>query len=184
MFDGVNRGAVVVAHPDDESLWFGGLLARYPGRWTVICCSIPRADPVRAWKFFDACAELGAEARLWPFTEPSAQSALENLPGGLGGFDAIVTHNARGEYGHRHHMDVNRHVTGLFPSRAIVTGYGVTAPMETLRLTTAELERKGAALRRYNHSSPHDGKPKWEALLARYGQMFDLGNEPYVRHSA
>jgi hypothetical protein len=38
-----------------------------------------------------------------------------------------------------------------------------------------------AALRCYDHTSPIDGKPKWRALLGRYGGEFDLGVETYDR---
>src|SRR6185369_9909067 len=98
------KRVLVVAHPDDESLFFGGLLASEPGDWTVISCSIPRTDPIRAWKFFDACEVLGAKPRLLPFSETEFNiSALE-----LSSFDQIVTHNSAGEYGHPQHLQLNR----------------------------------------------------------------------------
>src|SRR6266705_2571148 len=99
------RRALVVAHCDDESLWFGGLLAAEPGDWTIIACSIPRTDPIRAWKFFDACEVLGAKPRLLPFVESGPLELLGNTDRlDLAGFDQIVTHNVVGEYGHRHHL--------------------------------------------------------------------------------
>ena len=52
---------MLVAHGDDESLWGGGLLARYAHKnWTVVCCTVPWADPIRTDKFRDACAVFNA----------------------------------------------------------------------------------------------------------------------------
>lgn len=192
MFDTVRAGAIVVAHPDDETLWCGGLMLRYPGRWTVICCSIPRADPIRAWKFFDACAVLGARARLLPFVEARADEPLGHLEAlELDGYDCIVTHNETGEYGHRHHRDVHAHVLARAPERAVAIGYRAPArPVANdrsaatcvLRLSTPDFWRKREALARYDHVSPHDsGRAKSDALLDRYGSMFDLSTETYER---
>lgn len=192
MFDAVRAGAIVVAHPDDETLWCGGLMARFPRRWTVICCSIPRTDPIRAWKFFAACEFLGATARLLPFTEPGPDEPLGNLEAlDLAGFDCIVTHNEVGEYGHRHHRDVHAHVLARAADRAVAIGYRVPArPVandrcaETcvLRLSDPDFWRKREALARYDHVAPHDnGRPKSRALLDRYGAIFDLSVETYER---
>ena len=61
------KRAIVVAHPDDEVLWAGGLPLRFPGDWTVVCCSTPAKDPVRAEHFFDACDVLGVKGKIFPF---------------------------------------------------------------------------------------------------------------------
>lgn len=179
MFSGVRNGAIVVAHPDDESLWCGGLMARFPARWTAICCSIPRRDPIRAWKFFDACAVLGASARLLPFVEPdpgSWISAVQSVD--LSGYDTIVTHNSVGEYGHLHHVQVHQHIAQHWPRKMVTIGYGQPGTYR-IELTGPEMQRKFDAIRCYNHVSPSDGKPKWEALFERYGTMFDLSVETY-----
>lgn len=176
------RRALVVAHPDDESIWFGGLLAAEPGNWTVICCSIPRTDPVRAWKFFGACEVLGAKARLLPFVEAGPKDPLQNLDLiNLSGFDEIVTHNVVGEYGHQHHVQINRLLTARYPDKVVTGGYGKAAGSKRMALNEHQLGIKMAALRCYDHVSPSDGKPKWRALIDRYGAEFDLGVETYDR---
>lgn len=181
MFESVTNGVVVVAHPDDESLWCGGLLARYPARWTIICCSIPRIDPVRAWKFFDACNVLMARPRLLPFVETGPHEPMKSLDHlDLAEHDLIVTHNAQGEYGHQHHIDVHRHIAARWPDRMVTIGYGEPRPKRLIALTEAEAKIKRAALRCYDHVSPTDGRPKWQALLDRYGAMFDLSVETYT----
>lgn len=176
------RRALVVAHPDDEALWFGGLLAAEPGDWTVVCCSIPRTDPERAWKFFDACAVLGAKPRLLPFVEAGSNEALSHLDLiDLSGFEQIVTHSSVGEYGHTHHVQLNRWLSEK-RSLCLVTGcYGKAAGPKRVELNEQQLGIKMAAIRCYDHTSRSDGKPKWQALLDRYGPQFDLGVETYDR---
>lgn len=171
MFAEARSMAVVVAHPDDEVMWCGGLLARYGEKCTVICCSIPRSDPVRAWKFFDACDVFGAKTRLLPFTETDAAQPLQRLDAlDLSGFDCVVTHGAAGEYGHQHHRSLSAYVRGRWSDKTWCFGWRPTGHGAlSLYLTHREQERRLAALKCYDHVSPHDGgKPKWQALLDRY----------------
>lgn len=176
------KRVLVVAHPDDESIWFGGLLAAEPGNWTVICCSIPRTDPIRAWKFFDACEVLGAKPRLLPFIEAMPNEGLGNIDRlDLDGFDQIVTHNSVGEYGHKHHLGLNRALVSRYPDKVVTGGYGKSPGAKRVVLNEHQLGVKMSALRCYDHTSPSDGKPKWMALIDRYGPQFDLGVETYDR---
>ena len=176
------RRALVVAHPDDESIWFGGLLAAEPGDWTIICCSIPLTDPERAWKFFNACDVLRAKPRLLPFVERGARDDLLHLDLiDTSQFDEIVTHGVVGEYGHRHHVQINRWLTMVSPDKLLVGCYGKLAGPKRVVLNEHQLGIKMAALRCYDHTSLIDGKPKWRALLDRYGSEFDLGVETYDR---
>jgi LmbE family N-acetylglucosaminyl deacetylase len=179
------RRALVVAHPDDEAMWFAGALIRHPGDWTIICCSIPRTDPARAWKFHQACAVLGATGKVLPFTETEPGRDLDYLGLlDLAGFEDVLSHNWTGEYGHQHHRSVHQHLAERWPGRLLLSGYGLGAhPADhVIDLDTGEMERKLAAIRCYDHVSPSDGLPKSEALLARYGAEFNLQREPYVRY--
>lgn len=182
--DKVRNGVLVVAHPDDEILWCGGLLARFRGRWSVICCSIPRADPIRAWKFFSACASIGTPARLLPFVESDPGLPLRNLEAlDLASFDCIVTHNAGGEYGHRHHQSVHGHVMARWAAKTATIGYRQGGQgQERLDLSRDERAAKLVALRHYDHVAPSDNaRPKWRALLDRYCSVnqVDFGVETY-----
>lgn len=162
--------AIVTAHPDDEVLWCGGLPIRYPGDWTVICCSIPRRDPIRAYKFFDACEVLGVKARLFPAIEPHPYESvpyLDNLD--LEDFDHIVTHGEAGEYGHQHHKDVHNYVKTKYAHKKL-TFIGYPKGENKISLTEQELSKKLEALKKYNHCLPYGNgsPPKWEALIDRY----------------
>lgn len=176
------KRALVVAHPDDETLWFGGLLIAEPGDWTVICCSIPRTDPIRAWKFFDACALLGAAARVLPFVEAPGLPLQQLEAIDLAVFDQVVTHSAAGEYGHAHHLQLHHFIRERVPGRALFGCYGAAAGDHVVTLDRSAAARKRQVLAAYNHCSPADaGVAKHDALIARYGTRFDLDMETYAR---
>lgn len=171
---------VFVAHPDDETMWAGGLIAALDSP-SVYACSIPVRDPVRAEKFLNACEVLGASGHVMPFEEtPGAELPhLETMDWVMGLFDVIVTHNASGEYGHLHHIQV--HVWAILnrQHRDILTfGYG---EVEGYPLPDKLAAKKDLALKCYNHKSPTDGGlTKDEALRKVYGDRFDLFSEGYM----
>jgi LmbE family N-acetylglucosaminyl deacetylase len=162
------RWAMVVAHPDDECLWGAGIVLQNPGDWTVICCSIPKTDPIRAWKFFDACNVLKAKPRLLPYTESSSLTHLRELDLGL--FDTIVTHNQHGEYGHQHHKQLHFYVKENYGHKHQIY-FGYKSGQE-LRLTASQAAAKLSAINCYDHVLPYQNHEmtKADALLLRYGR--------------
>lgn len=105
---------LVVAHPDDEILFFGGLLQTLKD-WHVICVTDGNADGFgsqRQEQFFRACKLLKVKrAEIYKF-EDKFQTRLNTYElarklAGLGKFKKIFTHSIVGEYGHRHHQDVS-----------------------------------------------------------------------------
>jgi len=116
------RAAMIVAHPDDEIIWGGGLILQHPDwAWTVL--SLCRADdPDRRPKFEAVCKRLGVtgiisdldDSELLAPIEPERDIAsriashLADVPWGL-----CVTHGPDGEYGHRRHKEVHAAVLGL-----------------------------------------------------------------------
>lgn len=174
---------LIVAHPDDETLWFGGLLLRVPGDWTVIACSIPARDPIRGFKFFEACERLGARGRIIPITEHldvplTTLDEIDFFP-----FDLVVTHGAAGEYGHPAHKQVHEHVVAHCGGKVLASCYGSdAAPDVVIELTEQEWQRKQRALSSYSHLMRFGlvQMPTWQALLQEYGTRFDLKRETYV----
>jgi hypothetical protein len=116
--------AVIVAHPDDETLWAGGLILTHREcDWTVVgLCR--KSDPDRAPKFRRALASLGASGMLGdlddgpeqrPLAEGVVREAVAALIPASNVFDAVLTHSPRGEYTkHRRHEETGKAVASLW----------------------------------------------------------------------
>lgn len=113
----MTRALLVVAHPDDETLFFGGLLLETPSyEWTVICVTDGNGDgrgKERATEFSTACSKLGAKHfEMWHYPDKADErlnvTELElRLRERVKGFEKVFTHGVIGEYGHIHHQDVS-----------------------------------------------------------------------------
>ena len=120
--------AVIVAHPDDETLWAGGLILLHPQvLWTVITLC-RKSDPDRAPKFFNVLEKLNAKGAMGdlddgpeqkPLPETNVQKViLELLPSS--GFDLIITHSTSGEYTrHLRHEETAKAVLTLWNSKSL-----------------------------------------------------------------
>jgi len=67
--------AVIVAHPDDETLWAGGTILSHPSWKCFILCLCRGSDTERAPKFYKALKILKSEGIMgdldaWPRTKP------------------------------------------------------------------------------------------------------------------
>lgn len=117
------RVAVVVAHPDDETLWAGGLLLSHP-EWSTFVLTLCRGeDPDRSERFRQALSRLGACGAMgnlddgvdqFPLSTQRVQDAiLSLLP--KRDFDLLLTHAPQGEYTwHRRHGEVSMAVRDLW----------------------------------------------------------------------
>lgn len=173
---GFKSPAVVVAHPDDETLFAGGFLARHGRGSTVICCTTPMRDPIRIEKFLNACKVYGANPQIETAMD-GGQDRPISLNLNLDAFDFVLTHNQWGEYGHPHHVAVHHHVRKRAKGKVMVFGdeRAQAAKKQALyiQLTHEEEVTRMEALQCYNHVLPYGGRdlPKWEALLERYGRL-------------
>jgi hypothetical protein len=124
------HAAVVVAHPDDETLWCGGYIVAHPEiNWRIV--TLCRAsDPDRAPKFRRVLEQLGAVGEMADLDDEPDQSPLpaeriqETITQLLGGhsYNIILTHGPRGEYTrHRRHEECCRGVVELWRSCNIAT---------------------------------------------------------------
>jgi len=60
----VKSAAVIVAHPDDETLWSAGTILLHPElNWTVLTLC-RQSDPDRSKKFYRAMIDLHAKGRM------------------------------------------------------------------------------------------------------------------------
>jgi LmbE family N-acetylglucosaminyl deacetylase len=107
--------AVIVAHPDDETLWAGGTILSHPA-WNVYVMALCRAsDQDRAPKFLQALKVLGADGIMGdlddgpeqtPLPKDEVQAAILRLLPHTH-FDLIISHHPHGEYTrHRRHEEI------------------------------------------------------------------------------
>ena len=118
----IKDAAVIVAHPDDETLWAGGIILMHPEtNWTILTlCRL--SDPDRSPKFNKAMKALEAEGIMGdmddgpeqiPLDCNEVQCAIAELLAS-NNFDLIVTHGPGGEYTrHRRHEEVGEAVVAL-----------------------------------------------------------------------
>jgi len=117
--------AVIVAHPDDETLWAGGLMLMHPKvKWTVVTLC-RKSDPDRAPRFFKALERLRAGGFMADLDDGPEQTPLDSgqvqktieklLPSKK--FDIIITHSTSGEYTrHLRHEETAKAVLALWNS--------------------------------------------------------------------
>jgi LmbE family N-acetylglucosaminyl deacetylase len=116
------RGLVIVAHPDDETIWLSGTVMLNPKiDWTILCLC-RASDPDRAPKYFRILKALGAKGSIedlddldrWPFQKhvQECKRQIKKHTTGLE-FDFVITHGTNGEYGHRDHKSVHEAVYDL-----------------------------------------------------------------------
>jgi LmbE family N-acetylglucosaminyl deacetylase len=109
------RAGVLVAHPDDETLWAGGTILMQPScEWSIVAlCRASDSD--RAPRFSEAVRRLGARGHLLDLDDGSEQKPLASsdvdaavqIALGSDPYEVILTHSPLGEYTrHRRHEEV------------------------------------------------------------------------------
>lgn len=115
--------AVIVAHPDDETLWAGGTLMNHPEWEPFILCLCRRYDPDRAPKFKKTLEQLNAKGIMADLDDGPLQTPqnlqyisdliLKLLPSNT--YDIILTHSPTGEYTrHLRHEETGTAVINLW----------------------------------------------------------------------
>jgi len=117
--------AVIVAHPDDETLWAGGTILMHPEvRWTIVSLC-RKSDRDRAGRFLRAMEYLGARGNMGDLDDsPEQLPLLEDEVGdtimsllSCERFDLVITHSPYGEYTrHRRHEETAKAVCKLWKS--------------------------------------------------------------------
>ncbi len=111
------KALVCIAHPDDEALFFSGLIATKKYDWTIVCATDANADGLgaeRKKRFQKSCRLLGIKKYIY-FDFPDVFDQRLNIDEFIqklqdlnkeNQFDLVFTHGILGEYGHQHHQDV------------------------------------------------------------------------------
>ena len=123
--------AIIVAHPDDETLWAGGTILLHPSWQWFIACLCRGSDTERAGKFHEALKIFKSEGIMGDLDDGPEQKPLNEtevevvildlLPPKH--FDLIITHNPTGEYTrHIRHEEVSKAVIKLWHAGKISAG--------------------------------------------------------------
>lgn len=143
---------LVVAHPDDEAIFFSGLIQRkkrFP--WRVICLTDGNADgkgEMRKKDFIRSCRALKVtDIEWWAYPDiyekrlpvKEVSEYLKSLPPP----ESVYTHGPLGEYGHPHHQDVSYAVHLAFSGDCPVYSVSYnTLPEVRIHLTSQEYKLK------------------------------------------
>ena len=166
---------LVVAHPDDETIFFGGLvLSQRSLPWHLICVTDGNADgrgAERNRELAAAAKTLGiASFEHWKFPDIySDRLSLEKLQEQLSKLPLpkeVYTHGPLGEYGHPHHQDISLAVHRVFGKTKNVWSPAWNAlPEKVIKLTASQYAKKGRILSqiygketmRFLNIIPHQG---------------------------
>jgi LmbE family N-acetylglucosaminyl deacetylase len=122
--------AIIVAHPDDETLWAGGAILTH-SEWNCFIISLCRKnDEDREPKFYKVLKILHATGNMGDLDDEPEQKPLSNdeielaildlLP--QTNFDLIITHSPHGEYTkHLRHEEISKAVISLWNEGKINT---------------------------------------------------------------
>lgn len=121
---------MIVAHPDDDGLFGGALQKRLAFlNWGIICLTYDlehvRGQELLAWQ-----TSLGTQPENIyflnfsddpaDFEQGKSSFSVEMIKNELKPLQVrakmVVTHNAQGEYGHPHHIDLQTAVTAIYPN--------------------------------------------------------------------
>jgi len=119
---------IIVAHPDDETLWAGGTILSNSLWECFIICLSRKNDAERAARFYQALKVLNSEGVMGDLDDGPDQKPLDDtevehtildlLPDKH--FDLIISHNPSGEYTrHLRHEEVSKAVIRLWQTGRI-----------------------------------------------------------------
>lgn len=119
---------VIVAHPDDETIWMGGTLIRNKNKWNTTIISLCRAkDKDRSPKFKRVCNILKTKCFISNLEDEklnpvNIKEIIKRIkPYAKINYDYIFTHGENGEYGHIRHKEVHKAVDQMLEDKSLKT---------------------------------------------------------------
>ncbi len=199
----LSKAALVVAHPDDEILWFSSIVTKVS---RVIMCygtispnsmraaqrrRVIRSYPLNQVEFLD----MPIPANTGCGDETYCHALVEHLTPALRGVTAVFTHNPWGEYGQRDHKRVHSAIASLgeqlkcaiyiscYTARhqlaeAIGVLGGRVDSMITLPVQDAEVDRVVAL---YKENSCWTWAPNWKWPAREHFLRLENSSRPAVK---
>ncbi len=185
--------AIIVAHPDDETLWAGGTILIHPSWKCLIVCLCRRNDTDRAPRFYNAMEILGSQGIMGELDDSPQQVPLDMKKVKQAvltllhprQFDLIITHNPSGEYTrHIRHEEVSRAVINLWYTAKISTrelwmfayedGNNAYYPKSVPKAPIRQTLTKQQFMKKYKIITETYGfhKSSWEALTTPTEETF------------
>ncbi|MGV8964298.1 MAG: PIG-L deacetylase family protein [Candidatus Saccharimonadaceae bacterium] len=173
--------AIIVAHPDDETLWAGGTILSHP-MWNCFIVSVCRGSDIdRAPKFYRVLKELRSDGIMGDMNDGPEQNPLDEvvlhqtimnlLPEKH--YDLIITHNPSGEYTrHLRHEEVSKAVINLWQVNKITANELRTFAYEDGDKKYFPRANMNASI--YNTLSKDVWQKKYSILNETYG--FDINS--------
>ena len=119
---------VIVAHPDDETIWSGGTLLKSKDNKTIISLC-RKNDKDRAPKFQKACGILGATGYMSDlddgeegyYKKVSTRDIINRILEFTKdkSYDVLYTHGENGEYKHRRHINIYNAVNEMLRKKLL-----------------------------------------------------------------
>ncbi len=168
------KALLVVAHPDDETVFLGGYLRKHSFYdWTIVSVT-HSLNSKRGEEFQKACEYYNARPIMLGFPDELEKSLGEDrLKQDLAqinfkDYGLVISHNSEGEYGHLHHIEVGKAVRSLC-SNVFQIGYNMNADLKIM-LNEWELAQKKKVIQEiYPSQASH-----WSMNL------FDLSQESLI----